>query len=426
MTSESRGDIDGAVDHLFRHEAGRLVALLVRSLGTARLDLAEEAVQDALVQALRRWPFGGVPDDPPAWLYRVARRRALDRLRREGTARDREPVLRDLTPSETLPIEARLDGELDDDSLRLVFLCCHPELPRGARVALTLKVAGGFGVDEIARAFLDKPATVAQRLVRAKRRLRELAPSFEVPADDALPERLDAVLEVIYLVFNEGYSAHDGDRLVRDDLCAEALRLVTALARTPALPRETQPVVHALAALLFFQASRAAARVDAEGCLVLLDEQDRALWDRAAIARAFRHLERAAEGEVESTFHLQAAIAAEHARPALLDPAAEPDHRAILALYDRLRERAPSAVVELNRAVALARVDGPRAGLAALERIAEDPRLAGYHLFHAVRADFLARAGDAETARDAYRLALDCPASEPEHRFLEARRAALG
>ena len=245
---------------------GGLVATLVRSLGPRRFELAEEAVQDALVRALRRWPFHGVPDDPAAWLYQVARRRALDRLRRADTARDKAPVVRESAETRTEPVEARLGRELGDDRLRLIFLCCHPALGRDARVALTLKSVAGFGVDEIGRALLAKPETVARRLVRARRRIRDLELPFEVPDPEALPERVESVLEVIYLMFNEGYAAHGGDRLIRDDLCAEALRLVVALGREERIAESpAAPTVEALAALLFFQASRAPARVDAEG-----------------------------------------------------------------------------------------------------------------------------------------------------------------
>ncbi|MEM8931597.1 MAG: sigma-70 family RNA polymerase sigma factor [Acidobacteriota bacterium] len=415
-----RADVPGLVDHLFRRQAGRLVATLVRSLGPHHFALAEEAVQDALVQALRRWPFHGVPDDPAAWLYQVARRRALDQLRRAGTARDKAPVVRELSTAQAEPPEARLGRELGDDRLRLIFLCCHPALGREARLALTLKSVAGFGVDEIARALLAKPTTVAQRLVRARRRIRDLALPFEVPEPDALPERIDSVCEVLYLLFNEGYSAHDGDRLIRDDLCAEALRLVVALSREPKISASAAATtVDALAALLHFQASRAPARVDAEGRLVLLDEQDRELWDRRALARAYRHLDRAARGDTFSSYHAQAAIAAEHAS------SDGPDWRRILEHYDQLMEWAPSPIVALNRVVALAEVRGPEDALVSLERLADDPRVERYHLVHATRAELLRRSGDEAGAAVAYRRALECPASAPERRFLASRLAAL-
>ena len=413
-------EVPGLVDHLFRRESGRLVALLVRSLGPSRFDLAEEVVQDALVQALRRWPFHGVPDRPVAWLFQVARRRALDRLRRVDTERHHEPSLRERLPEPLRPCEPRLEGELGDERLRLICMCCHPALGRDARVALTLKTVAGFGVDEIARGVLARPTTLAQRLVRARRRIRVLRLPFEVPEPDALPARLDTVLEVLYLLFNEGYTAHEGDRLIRDDLCAEALRLVTALAREDAIAdSRAAPTVHALAALLFFQASRSAARVDHRGRLVRLVDQDRTLWDRRALARAYRHLERAAAGTHLSTYHLQAAIAAEHARDG------GPDWRLILEHYDRLARLAPSPVVTLNRAVAVAEVAGPSVALSTIDVLATDPRVAKYHLLHATRADLLRRRGELDDAARAYRRALRCPASQPERRFLEQRLAEV-
>lgn len=415
----SETNVHGLVDHLFRREAGRMVALLARSFGPARLDLAEEVVQEALVQALRRWPFHGVPDNPSAWLYRVARNVALDRLKRDASFQGKEAALRETLATETLPDEPFLEGEITDDQLRLIFLCCHPEIPRDGRVALTLKTVCGFSVPEIARAFLAPPPTVAQRLVRAQRRIRELGLPFEVPPPAELPRRLEAVLEVLYLTFNEGYGAHGGDDLVRADLCHEALRLVRHLA---ALPATEGPAVHALAALLHLQASRLPARVDEAGNLVLLHEQDRGHWDRAQIGRAFAHLERAAAGDAMSVYHLQAAIAAHHAAA---PSAAATDWAAILELYDQLLALNPSPVVALNRAVALARVHGPRAGLEALDAIAGDPAVARYYLLGATRGELLLEAGEREQASAAYRQALECECSEPERRFLERKLAGL-
>ena len=418
----SRPDsVHGLVDHLFRHEAGRMVASLTRSFGPAHLGLAEEVVQEALIQALRRWPFGGVPDNPVAWLYRVARNQALDRLRRDASFRGKEVAIREaLVPPADAGAgdsagRAFLPGEITDDQLRLVFLCCHPDLPRDSRVALTLKTVLGFSVREIARAFLAREATIAQRLVRAQRRIRDRGIPFEVPAPDELPARLEAVLEALYLVFNEGYGAHEGGELVRVDLCAEALRLVTQLASVPAIDR---PSVRALAALLCFQASRLPARVDGDGNLVLLAEQDRSLWDRALISRAFEHFGRSSVGDELTTYHVQAAIAAHHAMAA---SDADTDWTAILDLYDQLLGLNPSPVVALNRAVALARLRGPDAGLEAVAEIEEHPALRDYYLLPAVRADLLQQLGEAEQAADHYRQALACPCSEPERRFLTGR-----
>lgn len=429
--------VHGRVDHLFRREAGRMVAVLARSFGPARLDLAEEVVQEALIAALKRWPWAGVPDDPVAWLYRVARNRALDRLRRDSAFRSKEEEIREVLVPGTggaagaslgdseIPEGVRFSGEITDDQLRLIFLCCHPELPRDGRVALTLKTVCGFSVPEIARGFLSRETTVAQRVVRAQRRIRELGLPFEVPAPAELPERLDSVLEVLYLLFNEGYSAHAGDALIRADLCREALRL----ARHLALRADTGgPVVHALAALLAFQASRLPARVDAAGDLVRLEDQDRSLWDRGLIRCGFAHLERAAEGDEETPYHLEAAIAACHAG-AMRDGAPDAtatDWPAVLALYDRLLALNPSPVVALNRAVAVSRVEGPEAGLAALDDISRPASVPGDHLFPAIRGDLLHRAGRTSEAREEYRRALTRPCSEPERRFLQRRLVECG
>ncbi len=395
-----------------------MVASLTRSFGPARLHLAEEVVQEALIQALRRWPFHGVPERPAAWLYRVARNLAIDRIRRHGSFREKEKSIRETLGGDPAPApEVFFSGEIGDDQLRLIFLCCHPEIPRDARVALTLKAVAGFSAREIARAFLAREATVAQRLVRAQRKIRERRLPFEVPGPDELPERLDAVLEALYLIFNEGYAAHAGDELVRLDLCREALRLASLLTELPAAAR---PETHALAALLSFQASRLPARVDGEGNLVRLADQDRDRWDRALLARAFAHFEIAAAGDRVTAYHLQAAIAAHHARAASDE---ETDWPAILDLYDELWALTRSPVVALNRAVALARVQGPRAGLKALDEISDHTALAGYYLLPATRADLLARLGRVAEAELCYWEALRLPCSEPERRFLRAKLA---
>lgn len=421
--STSTGAVHALVDHLFRRSAGRMVAALTRVFGAADLDLAEEVVQEALARALQRWPFHGVPDDPEAWLLAVARNRALDRLRRRGTAQSKEEALGRAIEAAAAgagepPPEPYLAGEPSDDQLRLLFLCCHPALSRDARVALTLKAACGFGVDEIAAAFLDKPATVAQRLVRAKRTLRERRPSFELPPPARLATRLDSVLEVLYLLFNEGYAAHGGGPLVRAELCQEALRLAARLARLPATAR---PEVHALLALMLFQSSRLPARVDGAGRLVLLADQDRELWDRRAVAAAFRHLERAATGDRETPYHLQAAIASHHVAAASPETT---DWPAILVLYDRLLELQATPVVALNRTVAVARVEGPAAALAATDAL--DPEaLAAYAPYHATRARLLADLGRPAEALAACRRAAELACSEPERRFLEEMAVEL-
>ncbi len=417
----SADSIHGLVDHLFRHEAGRMVAALTRSFGPAHLGLAEEVVQEALIQALRRWPFHGIPDKPGAWLYRVARNLALDRLRRDATFRDKEDSIRHTLQHESdlgIP-RAHLDDEVSDDQLRLVFLCCHPEVPLDARVALTLKTVGGFSVPEIARAFLAQPTTVAQRLVRAQRRIRDRRIPFELPAGAELESRLDAVLEVLYLLFNEGYATSGGDELVRSDLCAESLRLVEHLA---SLPITARPAVFALHALLLFQASRLPARVDAQGNLVRLPQQDRRLWHRGLVQKAFEALRRATTGQQQSPYHLQAAIAAHHA---VASGDGDTDWRTILELYDRLHAINPSPIVALNRAVAVARVHGPRQGLEALREIESHRAVRKYYLLGAIRGELHTELGELDAAAAAYRLALDCPCNAPERRFLEGQLRSL-
>lgn len=426
LVDEHAGEpaVHGLVEHLFRHQAGRLVAALARSFGSQHLQLAEEVVQEALIAALKRWPFTGVPDHPAAWLHQVARNRALDRLRRDARFLGKEDQIRErirlaAEAAAGEPGQAGLSGEITDDQLRLVFLCCHPELPRDGRVALTLKLVGGFSIDEIARAFFAKRSTIAQRLVRAQQRVRDRHLGLELPPPAELPRRLDAVLEAIYLIFNEGYVVHRGDALVRADLCGEALRLVERLAAITPL---TRPSVHALAALLCFQASRLPARVDAEGEMLPLDEQDRALWDRRAIRRGFRHLELAATGDEITCYHLEAAIASQHA---MASSDLDTDWPAVLALYDDLLHLAPSPVVELHRSVAVARVRGPLAALAELDALLDSP-LADYHLLHATRADLLARLGERQAAASALQVAIARAPTSPERRLLERRLASLG
>ena len=401
--------VDALVEHLFRHSAGQIVARLARRLGAARLDLAEEAVQDALVRALSIWPYSGVPAEPRGWLFQVARNRAIDLLRREASLRGK---LRELesAAAEALPEQSTALG---DDELAMMFMCCHPALPPPARVALTLKTVGGFSVDEVAAAFLAEPETIAQRLVRAKRQIREQAIAIEIPPEAERGERLTSVLDVLYLLFNEGYSAHGGENLTRADLCGESIRLTEILAGNPA---SDLPEVHALLALMLLQASRLPARVDESGDLLLLGEQDRRAWDQTLIGRGLGHLERAASGDRITAYHVEAAIAATHA--AAPDEAST-DWDAIVRLYDDLLALKPSPVVELNRAIALAMAKGPAAGIAAIERVESDPALSRYYLLPAALGRLWREAGDVERAARYYEEALARPCSEPERRFLE-------
>lgn len=411
--SQPPQSVHALVEHLFRHEAGRMLAALTRVFGLAELDLAEEVVQDAMVQALRKWPFAGIPDNPAAWLMQTARNKALDVLRRRAVLRRRDHDLNSVAA-----VEEPSPDEVNDDQLAMMFACCHPALPGESQVALALKSVSGFGVPEIARAFLTQEATIAQRLVRAKRRLAESEASLAVPPPRELPARLDAVLQVIYLLFNEGYSAHQGEDLVRQELCAEAIRLGCLLASRPDLDR---PKLHALLALMYLQASRLPARPDADGNLLLLAEQDRSLWDRQLIAAGLHHLDRSATGNELTEYHLQAGIAACHALAASYE---QTDWPRVLDQYDYLITLVSSPIVLLNRAIAVSMVHGPEAGLQALDSIQNDPALRGYYLLPATRADLLLRLGRRDEAASCYRDALALLCTEPEQRFLLRRLAA--
>jgi len=413
MAGSSSG-ADLAVDHLFRQQSGKMVATLTRVFGSRRLDLAEEVVQDALVKALELWPFQGVPENPSAWLIQVARNRALDVIRREASLAGKIPELARAFPERAEPLGFDSDP-FADDQLAMMFLCSHPRLARETRVALTLKTVAGFSVREIARAFLAQEATIAQRLVRGKRQIREESISFEMPEGGELRERLDSVLEVLYLIFNEGYTAHEGESLLRADLCEEAIRLGSMVAGHAATD---QPKGHALLALLLLQASRLPARVDESGDLFLLQDQDRGKWDRRLIAEGMHHLERCAEGDEVGSYHLQAGIAAEHA---IAPSYAETDWKRVTELYDSLNELEPSPVVALNGAIALSRWKGPRAGLGALAFIEQEPALSRYHLLPAALGELWNECGEREKAAAYYRAALECQCTEPERRFLTKR-----
>ncbi|MEU1074062.1 sigma-70 family RNA polymerase sigma factor [Streptomyces sp. NPDC005878] len=405
-----------AVEAVFRIEAPRVIAAVTRIVRD--VGIAEELAQDALVAALERWPETGVPDNPGAWLTATARHRAVDLVRRrESYARKLAEIGRDLDEAVTAPEFAAAEepDAIDDDLLRLIFTACHPVLSTEARIALTLRLLGGLTTDEIARAFLAQEATVAQRISRAKRTLAKAGVPFEVPRGPERAARLASVLEVIYLVFNEGYAATAGDDLVRPALCEDALRLVRVLAGL--MPEE--PEVHALAALLEIQASRTGARTDATGAPVLLADQNRSRWNRLLIRRGFAALTRAGElGGAPGPYALQAAIAACHAQAASYE---ETDWAAIAALYRALAAIAPSPVVELNRAVAVSMAEGPGAGLALVDALAADPALRGYHLLPSVRGDLLERLGRTQEARAEFARAAELTRNARERELLRAR-----
>ena len=401
--------LPGEIDGYFRREYGRCVATLIRFLGD--IDLAEEAVQEAFAVAVDRWPVTGLPPNPGAWITTTARNRAIDHLRREASRHDRHAQAALLYEQDGPPEQV---GPVKDDRLRLIFTCCHPALARTAQVALTLRLLGGLETPQIARAFLVPEATMAQRIVRAKKKIKAAGIPYRVPGDAELPARLTAVLAVVYLVFNEGYAASDGNALLRLNLCDEAIRLARVLAEL--MPDE--PEVLGLLALLLLTHSRSRARSAPGQPLVLLPDQDRSLWDRALIGDGQDLVRRCLRRNQPGPYQIQAAIAAVHSDA---PSATQTDWRQILALYDQLMACAPTAVVALNRAIALAEISGPAAGLAATDGL----DLGSYHLFHAVRADLLRRLGRTAEAAQAYDAALALTANAAERAFLERQRNAL-
>jgi RNA polymerase sigma-70 factor, ECF subfamily len=398
------------IETLYRSESGRVLATLVRLLGD--LDLAEEAMHEAFAAALESWPQAGIPDKPRPWLISTARFKAIDVMRRRARF---DGAQKDLA----LSMEARIseapeeDEEIDDDRLRLIFTCCHPALPPEGQVALTLREICGLTTEEIARAFLVTPATLAQRIVRAKTKIRETPIPYEVPTPQELPERLDAVLQVIYLVFNEGYSAAAGAEVTRAELTGEAIRLGRLLTDL-----QPEPEVIGLLSLMLLQESRRAARTSPAGELILLENQDRSLWNREQIAEGVALVEKALKSRRFGSYTLQAAIAAVHAEA---ESAAATDWRQIVALYNQLVRIQPSPVVHLNRAVAIAMRDGPEAGLTHIDAVLEHGELANYYLAHSARADMCRRLGRTAEARSSYEKALALTQQEPERQFLQER-----
>ena len=410
-------DAFSAVEAVYRSDWGRILATLIRVLGD--FDLAEEYAQEAFAAALGQWPVSGVPECPRAWIVQTARHKAIDRLRRRTHFAEKiQPLLAAANSGAEEPSFG--NREIPDERLRLIFTCCHPALSEEAQVSLTLRTLCGLDTDEIARAFLVSPATMAQRLVRAKRKIRDAAIPYSVPETSEMPERLDAVLSVIYSVFNEGYAATRGEAMLRTDLCEEAIRLARLIREltSPKVP----PEATALLGLMLLHDARRDARIDNAGDIVLLEDQDRSLWNRTQITEALELVSEAIRGG-PGPYALQAAIAAEHCRASR---AADTNWTTIVELYDALERIQPSPVISLNRGVAIAMTYGPRAGLDVIEQIAATNELDSFHLLHAARADLLRRLGDHLAAAMSYRRAISLATNGSERRYLERRLSEMG
>lgn len=413
------GDVSRIVEHCFRHEAGRMVSTLTRIFGARHINLAEDVVQEALARALQTWPYYGIPRNPAAWITQVSKNLALDLVRRDKTFRNKEhDIARFMDDAGTASGgdgQVAFKDEIGDDRLWMMFMCCHPLVPREAQVALSLKTLCGFSTEEIARAFLTSEAAVTKRLTRAKRKLKDASVPYELPTGEVLKERLDSVLQTVYLLFNEGYKASEGESIIRKELCLEAIRLCGILADHPVGDR---PHVHAMLALMLLNAARLDARTDADGNILTLRNQDRALWDQGMIARGMYHLVRSMEGDEPSVYHLEASIAACHS--AAWDYEST-DWRRILHFYDLLVSMDGSPVAALNRAVAVAEVHGPAAGLEAVRGIPGREQLESYFLLYAVLGEFEERLGNNAAAAGHFRKALSLATMKSERKLLMKR-----
>jgi RNA polymerase sigma factor (sigma-70 family) len=410
-------EVSGIVEHLFRHEGAKMVAILTGIFGIEHLNLAEDVVQEALARALQTWPFYGVPKNPSAWIMRASRNLALDVVRRRNVFQNKQAeIIRLMDRDGAAPDEAIFsEDEISDDRLRLMFVCCHPAIPADAQVALALKTLCGFSVAEIGHAFLTTEAAIAKRLTRAKQKIHQARIPFEIPAGGELGQRLDSVLQSLYLLFNEGYKASSGENLVREELCEEAIRLAELLMAHPA---GNQPKTHALLALMLLNAARNPTRLDSEGNLLRLKDQDRTRWDQAMIVRGMFHFTQSAVGEELSEYHFEAGIAACHCAAKDYDST---DWQQILSLYDRLIEFDQSPVVALNRAVALANLRGPKAGLQAVRRIRGLNKLSSYYLLYAVQGEFEMRSGNLQAAAEQFRRSFELAETKSERAFLLKR-----
>ena len=413
MTAEEQ--VRDSIDHLFRHQAGQMVSVLARKFGVANIDLIEDSVQDAMIAAMKKWPYSGLPENQLAWLIQTAKNRVIDQLRRSAKSDSIEAA--EIALAQEGGDETRFEGELSEDQIRMMFACCHPDVPADSRVALTLKIVGGFSVAEIARAYLAKDDAIAKMLTRAKQKLRPL--DLEIPGGRELSERLDSVLRVLYLMFNEGYSASEGSDLVRRDLCQEAIRLVRILLDHHVT---SQPKTYALSSLFLFQAARLRTRSNAAGDLLLLADQDRSLWDHTLIGAGLEDFRRAASGDELSDYHLEAEIASIHA---LAPDYASTDWRRILSCYDVLLQQRFSPVVALNRTVAIGEVDGPEQALDELSELGKNYLMTSFNLYHIIRGHFLAASGQFGDAVVSYKRSAELTKNESVLRFIRRKLAML-
>ncbi len=407
------------LDHLFRHNAGQMVAVLVCIFGIEKIDLIEDAIQDSMLAAMKKWPFGGIPSNPNAWLIQTAKNKVLDQLRRGKFVAELETLEKATEFRSEIPDEVHYSGEIAEDQLRMMFACCDPAIPADSQVALTLKTVGGFSIREIARAFLANDGSIAKLLTRAKQKLKSGNVRFEIPLGDLLGERTDSVLRVLYLMFNEGYSATSGDELIRRELCHEAIRLCTIVADHPTVG---EPRADALLALFFFQAARLETRVGSGGDLIMLSHQDRMKWDAGAIAAGLERLHRSARGDQLSDYHIEAEIASIHS---LAPTFAETDWARIIECYELLLARSYSPVIDLNRIVAIGQAKGELTALAELERLGQHYLMTSFGLFHIVTGHFLSASGQNEEAKTAFRRAVKLTENEPVRRYIAERLSFL-
>lgn len=412
--------IDKLIDRLFRHEYGKLVAVLTRLFGIENLDLAEDVVQDSLVEAMKDWPYKGVPDNPSAWLYKVAKNKALNILNREKYKRkytSNVACLPDSYKTDCPSIDDLFsEHEIKDDVLRMIFTSCHPLLTKDSQVALTLKTLCGFNIAEIARAFFTNEETINKRLVRARRKIREAGLRFEIPGKEEMQKRLDAVLETVYLVFNEGYSASTGDEIIRFELCEEAIRLAELLASSSMI--QDKSVLYALLALMFLNASRFKARTDSEGNILTLAEQDRSLWNKDLREKGFSYLQGSTAGNKVSTYHILATISAYHCSA---PDFASTDWKGILHMYDQLLTLDSSSLVKLNRSIAISKVYGPAKAIEELKAVKADPAFTSYHLLFSTEAEFYSEMGWHEKAAESYSRAIEYSPLKAEKNLLQKK-----